>query len=63
MKHYYVNVHYDMVVSVEVDAENEQDAINEATIKAGQALPDEMECVGTNACITDVEEDTNNNKA
>lgn len=40
-----------MVVPVEVDAENEADALEKAYEKAGDAMPNEMECVGWDACI------------
>lgn len=53
MKTYYVNVHFDMVVPVEVEAASESEAIEKAYQIAENAMPSEMECVGTDACITD----------
>ena len=55
MKKYTINVHYDMVVSVAVEAESKEEATRLAYVKAGNALPDEMECMGINSCITDIE--------
>ena len=56
MKRYSVNVHYDMVISVEVDAEKETDAIDKAIAKANDVNISEAEMVGRTACVTDVEE-------
>lgn len=51
MKKYYVNVHFDMVVRVEVEANTEADALEKAYEIAGDAMPNEMECVGWDASI------------
>lgn len=66
MKKYAVNVHYDAVISVEVIAENEEQALELAKQK-GESIPlNEADVAGVNACITDEQEltpimDTSNN--
>lgn len=53
---YYVNVHFDMVISVEVEATSEDEAINLAIDKAEDMdINTYGECYGTTACMTDVE--------
>lgn len=66
MKKYAVNVHYDAVISVEVIAENEEQALDIAVSKADDMPLNDAEVVGTNPCVTDVQDltpimnDTNN---
>ena len=66
MKKYSVNVHYDAVISVDVIAENEEQALELAKQKADNENLADAEVVGTNACVTDEQEltpimDTSNN--
>ena len=66
MKKYAVNVHYDAVISVEVLAENEEQALDIAINKANDIPLNDADIVGTNPCVADVQEltpimnDTNN---
>ena len=63
-KYYAVNCHYDMVVTVEVAALNEQDAKEQAQHMANDVSLDHFgECYGTDACIADEGELTEENKA
>lgn len=52
MKKYNINVHFDMVVPVEVESASESEAIEKAYQIAENAMPSEIKCVGTDACIT-----------
>lgn len=54
-KKYTVNVHYDVVLTTEVFAENEEQALDLAVDNTDQMPLDEGECVGINPCVTDVE--------
>lgn len=57
MKRYTINCHYDMVISVDVIADNEQQAIEKAREQAdGMNLNSCAECVGHSECVTDTEE-------
>ena len=56
MKKYTINVHYDAVVSVEVIAENEEQAKELALNKADATPLTDADVVGSNPCIADVEE-------
>ena len=63
-KYYAVNCHYDMVVTVEVAALNEQDAKEQAQHMANDVSLDHFgECYGTDACIADEGELTEENNA
>lgn len=57
MKRYTVNVHYDVVVSVEVCAESEDEAMELAELKA-EDTPIEMadSIERTESCITDIKD-------
>lgn len=52
---YTVNVHFDMVATVEVIAENEDEALQLAKDEAMLVRYSKMDCVGSEACITNVE--------
>lgn len=57
MKRYTVNVHYDVIIIVEVEADNEQQAIELAEDRAGDiplTSADNVEL--TESCITNVED-------
>ena len=57
MKRYTINCHYDMVISVDVIADNEQQAIEKAREQAdGMSLNSCAECVGHSESVTDTEE-------
>jgi len=57
MKRYTINCHYDMVISVDVIADNEQQAIEKAREQAdGMSLNSCAECVGHSESVTDREE-------
>ena len=57
MKRYTINCHYDMVISVDVIADNEQQAIEQAREQADRMnLNSCAECVGHSECVTDTEE-------
>lgn len=57
MKRYTVNVHYDVIITVEVEADNEQQAIDLAE-KRAEDIPltsaDNVEL--TESCVTNIEE-------
>ena len=59
MKRYTVNVHYDVIITVEVEADNEQQAIELAESRA-EDIPltsaDNMEL--TESCVTNIIEET-----
>lgn len=54
-KKYTVNVHYDVVLTTEVFAENEEQALDLAVDNTDQMSLIEGECVDINPCVTDVE--------
>lgn len=54
-KKYTVNVHYDVVLTTEVFAENEEQALDLAVDNTDQMSLNEGECVDNNPCVTDVE--------
>ena len=56
MKRYTINCHYDMVISVDVIADNEQQAIEQAKFKAENISLNEAECYDQSQCVTDTEE-------
>lgn len=56
MKRYTVNVHYDAVVTVEVNAETEEQALELAPLKAEQVSLEDAEVVGIQSCVTDITE-------
>lgn len=56
MKRYTINCHYDMVIRVDVIADNEQQALQLAYDKATGMSIDGAECVGHSECVTDTEE-------
>ena len=56
MKRYTINCHYDMVISVDVIADNEQQALRLAYDKAAGMSIDGAECVGHSECVADTEE-------
>lgn len=57
MKRYTINCHYDMVISVDVIADNEQQAIEKAREQADRMnLNSCAECVGHSECVTGAEE-------
>lgn len=56
MKKYGVNVHYNAVISVEVEAECEDEALELAEIKANCELLTNADIVGVQKCITFEEE-------
>lgn len=56
-KKFSVNVHYDVVISTEVFAESEEEAMDLAIGKTDMMSLNEGECVGTNACVTEVSVD------
>ena len=56
MKRYTVNVHYDAVVTVEVEAESEDEALELAPQKAEEISLEEAEVVDINSCITNEED-------
>lgn len=53
MSKYLVNVHYDVVVSVEVEAETEDEAKEIAVEKASTMSLNEAEVVDTTSCVTE----------
>lgn len=56
MQRYTINCHYDMVISVDVIADNEQQAIEKAREQADRmSLNSCAECVGHSECVTDTE--------
>lgn len=56
MKKYIVNVHYDAVVTVEVEAESEEKALELAPIKAESISLEDADVVDINSCVTDIED-------
>ena len=57
MKRYTINCHYDMAVTVEVFAENEEQAKEFARERADRKnLQHDGMCVGYQACVTDCED-------
>lgn len=57
MKRYTVNVHYDVIITVEVEADNERQAIELAEFRAGDiplTSADNVEL--TESCVTNIEE-------
>ena len=55
MKRYTINCHYDMVISVDVIADNEQQAIELAKFKAEDIDLKKAECYDQSQCVADVE--------
>ena len=55
MQRYTINCHYDMVLSVDVIAESEEQALRLAYDKAAGMSIDGAECVGHSECVTDTE--------
>lgn len=56
MKRYTVNVHYDVIITVEVEADNERQAIELAEFRAGDiplTSADNVEL--TESCVTNIE--------
>lgn len=53
MKKYFVNVHYDASISVEVVADNEKQALELAISKAEEMPLTDADIVGANPCVTD----------
>lgn len=56
MKKYGVNVHYDAVIRVEVEAETENEALELAEEKAETVSLEDADVVGIQKCITFEEE-------
>lgn len=56
MKRYTVNVHYDVVVTMEVNAESEEQALGLAPLKAEAISLEDAEVVDINSCIINVED-------
>lgn len=56
MKRYTVNVHYDAVVTVQVNAESEEEALELAPIEAETISLEEASIADIDPCIIDVEE-------
>lgn len=56
MQRYTINCHYDMVISVDVIADNEQQAIELAKFKAEDIDLKGAECYDQSQCVADVEE-------
>lgn len=56
MKRYTVNVHYDAVVTVIVEAESEDEALALAPEKAESISLETADVAGINCCITDEED-------
>lgn len=62
-KYFAVNCHYDMVVTVDVAAESEKDAIEQAKSLADYVSIDECaECYDSSACIADESDLTEDNQ-
>ena len=55
MKTFSVNVHFDMVYSVEVTARTQEEAEKKAEQMAENALPHELECAGSNVCSYEID--------
>ena len=56
MKRYTVNVHYDAVVTVVVEAEDEEQALDLAPTAAESISLEDAEVVDINSCVTEIEE-------
>lgn len=56
MKRYTVNVHYDVIVSVVVEAETEEQALDLAPYAAENISLETGEVGDINCCVTDVED-------
>lgn len=56
MKKYTINVHYDVVLSVEVIAEDEETAYELASEEASNMSLDEGYVVAENSCVTSEED-------
>ena len=56
MKKYTLNVHYDAVITVEVIAENEEQAKELALDKAEEISLSDADVVGSDVCVTDEQE-------
>lgn len=56
MKRYTVNVHYDAVVTVVVEAESEEQALDLAPTEAETISLEDADVVGINSCITNTED-------
>lgn len=56
MKRYTVNVHYDAVVTVVVEAEDEEQALDLAPTAAESISLEDAEVVDINSCVTDIDE-------
>lgn len=56
MKKYYVDVHYDLCLSVEVNAETEEQAIDLAKELASDMDLNDGDACYHDACVTDVED-------
>ena len=57
MKKYTINVHFDMVITEEVIAEDYQSARNLAELQAqGKSLDKESECYGVDSCLVEEED-------
>lgn len=53
MKKYGVNVHFDICISTEVEANSEEEALELAISKVeGESLDEFGECCDTKACVT-----------
>ena len=55
MKKYSINVHYDMVYSCEVKANNQEEAERKAEQMAENAPLTELECAGSNVCSYEID--------
>ncbi len=55
VKKYRVNVHYDAVITVEVETETEDEALELAEDKAECMSLNESEVVGVQSCVTDIQ--------
>ena len=56
MKRYTINVHYDAMVTVVVDAPSEEAALQLAPYKAEDISLEDAEIGDINCCVTDVED-------
>lgn len=55
-KKFTVNVHYDAVVTVEVNADSEEKALEMAPFAAESISLEDAEVVDINCCVTNIEE-------
>lgn len=55
-KKYTVNVHYDAVVTVDVIAESEEEALQKAPLEAESISLEDAEIFDINCCVTNIEE-------